>query len=136
MLVNPKYGWTNVNIGEFNESASYLTDVPNDCLDAFIYARENGFPAVVYFDAEGYEYYLIASYFESFITIEKDELKTFHFDLSLVDLAKELIDDIEKNIDKWADWQCYNQYDDNELKRNKRKLEQKISRLKQLIAIE
>lgn len=135
MLANPKYGWTNVSIGEFNECASYLTDVPNDCLDAFIYARENGFPAVVYFDAEGYEYYLIASYFESFITIEKDELKTYRFDLGLVDLAKELIDDIEQNIDEWADWQCYKEYDENQLKINKRKLEQKIRRLKQLIAI-
>ncbi len=136
MLTNPKYGWTNVSIGEFNESASYLTDVPNDCLDAFIYARENCFPAVVYFDAEGYEYYLVASYFESFVTIEKDKLRTYRFDLDLVDLAKELIDDIEQNIDDWADWQCYKEYDENELKRNKRKLEQKIGRLKQLIAIE
>ena len=34
MLGNPKYGWTNVSIGEFYESAGYLTDVPNDCLDA------------------------------------------------------------------------------------------------------
>jgi len=135
MLSNPKHGWVNINIGEFNEVASYLTDVANDCLDAFIFARENGFPAVVYFDAEGYDYHIIVSYFESFIIIQKDETKTYHFDLDFYDLAKELIDDIEKNIDDWADWQCYNQYDEDELKRNKRKLEQKIARLKQVLSI-
>ncbi len=133
MLINPRHGWASVIIGNFNERASYLTDIPNECLDAFIYARENGVPAVVYFDAEGYNYHLVASYFESFIIIEKDKPETHHFDLSLIDLADELISDIEQNIDEWADWQSYNQYDDEELKKNKRKLEQKVWKLKQLL---
>lgn len=135
MFTKPQYGWVNIEIEEFSERASYLTDIPNDCLDAFIFAREKGVPAVMYFDAEGYDYHLIASYFGTYIIIEKDEIKTYHFDKTFADLAKELINDIEQNIDEWANWQSDNQYNSRELKRNKRILEQKVGRLKQLLAV-
>lgn len=133
MISNPRHGWVSVIIGEFNERASYLTDIPNDCLDAFIFAREKGAPAVIYFDAEGYDYHLVASCFYSYIILEKDELEVRQFGLSFMELANELADDIERNIDEWADWQSYNQYSDEELKKNKRRLEQKIGRLRQLL---
>ena len=38
MLTKPRYGWTNLRIGDICYPASYLNDVPIDCLDAFIYA--------------------------------------------------------------------------------------------------
>ena len=52
MLTKPKHGWTNLQIGDFTERVSYLTDISNDCLDAFIYALHTGNPAVIFFDAE------------------------------------------------------------------------------------
>lgn len=135
MIVNLQHGWAMIRIGNFTERASYLTDVPNDCLDAFIFARENGFPATVHFDAEGYEYYLVASYFDSYIIMEKDDTEIYRISLGLVELGEELISDIESNIDKWANWLFYNEYNEDELKKNKRRLEQKLWKLRQLLGL-
>ena len=52
---------SNCPVENFSERASYLTDVPNDCLDAFIHALQTNNPAIVYFDAEGFDYHLISS---------------------------------------------------------------------------
>jgi len=53
MLAKPEHGWVNVQLEGFSERASYMTDIPNDCLDAFIYALQNNSPTVIFFDAEG-----------------------------------------------------------------------------------
>ena len=133
MLAKPLHGWINVAIGDFNERASYLTDIPNDCLDAFIYAINRGSPAVVHFDAEGYDYLLIASYFESYIIIEKEKLEIYQFDINLTDLANELINDIKKHIDEWSDWLSYRNHTKREVRKNKKILMKKITKLEQIL---
>ena len=37
MLGKPDAGWSKVTMGEFEEYASYLTNVPIDCLEACIH---------------------------------------------------------------------------------------------------
>jgi len=109
MFTKPQDGWTHLNFENFSERASYLTDVPNDCLDAFIYALQTNNPAVVYFDAEGYDYHLISSYYRSYIIRDKEDNKVnIHvIEKGIIELAKELVSDIEKDFDDWLNWECY-----------------------------
>lgn len=130
MLSEPQHGWTFVQIEDFKEPASYITDVPNDCLDGFIYALNNNLPAIIYFDAEGYDYYLIITRFVSYIILEKESVRLYRFEISMYDLVEELINDIELYIDEWASWGGST---DKKVKRNKEILEQKIIKLKQLL---
>jgi len=130
MLTKPLHGWTHLNFGNFSERASYLTDVPNDCLDAFIYALQTNNPAVVYFDAERYEFHLIASYYESYIIRDREDNKvdTYIIEKDVIELAKELVNDIEKYFDDWLNWECYD--DSGEYAEvNREVFKEKLSRL-------
>lgn len=127
MLTKPSHGWTNIQIGNFSERASYLTDIPNDCLDAFIYALQSGNPAVIFFDAEGWDFHLIASYYCSYIIVDKDEAKVYSFDRTIKELAKELYEDINNNFDDWLNWDLYDNVEERE--QNERGLRKKLSDL-------
>lgn len=132
MLSKPSVGWTTVKLGDFEDRASYLTDVPHDCLDAFIYTLENHRPAVVFFDAEGWNYHIVFSYYTTYILMEKDELEVYEVELDFTELAKELVDDIEQNIDDWANWDiCF----EDEFIENKKLLEEKTFILKELLKL-
>lgn len=133
MLAKPLHGWTNVSIGDFKERASYLTDIPNDCLDAFIYAVNKNLPVVVYFDAEGYDYLLVACCFESYIVTTKEKLEVLQFDVGLIGLANELINDIKKHIDEWSNWLSYRNHTKREIRKNKRVLMKKITKLQRIL---
>ena len=129
MLTIPNNGWTNLQIDEFSDRASYLTDVPNDCLDAFIHSMQNNKPAVIFFDAEGWDFHLVTSHYRSYIIIAKDDVKIYEIKKNLLELAKELHEDINNNIDNWVIW------DMNEDETNAGKLESKqklVSKLSQL----
>lgn len=133
MLTKPRHGWTYVEIEDLKIRASYLTDVPNDCLDSFIFALENKLPVAIYFDAEDLDYYLFVSHLDSFIIMEKDDLQIFKLKSNIIDLGKELVNDIEEYIDEWANWLCYRDYTKKEILQNKNILKQKVNRLKQLL---
>lgn len=132
MFTKPKNGWTSLKLGNFEDRASYMTDVPNDCLDAFIQALEYYDPCTIYFDAEGWDYFLIIHHSQSYIVHCKNETpEVFVIDLTNEQLAQKLIDNIELYLDEWAGWLCY---DDNiDLEANKTDLLNKISILKNLI---
>lgn len=129
MLTKPEHGWTNLQIGDFSERASYLTDVPNDCLDAFIHALQNGNPAVIFFDAEGWDFHLIASYYCSYIVVDKDKAEVFMVDKTIKELAKELYEDINNNFDDWVNWESYEDDTDEEKAIKKEMLTTKLSQL-------
>jgi len=133
MFTKPKNGWVNLEIGDFRERASYLTDIPNDCLDTFIFALQNNIPASVYFDAEGWDYYLISSFYRTFIIINKEKPELFTFEKDYEEIAKELIIDFEENIDEWVNWECWHGKSEEEFKENKVNLITKINKLKSLI---
>ena len=114
MLSKPEHGWTNVSIGDFKYSASYITDVPVICLKAFINGYPSSLPITIRFDAEGYEYLLIVDYYATHIITDKDAGIIENQDYSLIsfainpyDLAKELINDIESNLEGWVQWDLF-----------------------------
>lgn len=134
MFTEPKHGWTDLKLGCFESRASYLTDIPIDCLDVFIYALQSNSPATIYFDAEGWDFHLISSYYESYIISNKNEKSDLYLIKgSFKELAKELIEDIEKYFDGWINWECYKSDNEDELKERRELLNSKLKSLKILI---
>ena len=102
MILNPKNGWCNFKLGDFEGTPSYITDVPIDLLDAFIDYYTRGY-GLAYFDEEGSEFTLLLTWYGVYIIEEKDNVKSHVFyDLNISDLAKEVIADIETNLDGWC----------------------------------
>jgi hypothetical protein len=132
MFTKPKHGWTNLQFKDFSERASYLTDIPIECLDAFIYSLQNNSPVTIYFDAEGWDYYLVSFYYKSYIVINKEQPKLIIIDKDHKKLAKELTEDIEKYLDGWVYWECYKD-DEDEFKERRIELNRKLLELKELI---
>jgi hypothetical protein len=133
MFSKPKHGWTNLELGDFSERASYLTDIPNDCLDAFIYAMKNNVPATIFFDAEGWDFHLVSSYYQTYIILDKENVKTFVVDKDFKKIAKELINNIESYFDEWVNWEWYEGEDEIYINDRKKSLREKLLILKSLV---
>lgn len=104
MLSEPKYGWTQVEIGDFSQPASYLTDVPMDFLEGFINYLKTGKETEIKIDGEGAGCFSIALS-ESCIRISDDSGEIKHtVNVCPEQLAKELVSDIEQHLDLWAVW--------------------------------
>lgn len=106
MLSIPKAGWARVSIGDFSSRASYIRDVPVECLKAMISSYENNLPAVMKFDAEGWEYIVVVDDFKTHI-ISDDCEEGYAFstiEIKKDDLARELVDDIKLHLNGWAIW--------------------------------
>ena len=102
MISDPKNGWCNFKLGDFKGTPSYITNVPIDLLDAFIDYYTRGY-GLAYFDEEGSEFTLLLTWYGVYIIEEKDNVKSHVFyDLNISDLAKEVIADIETNLDGWC----------------------------------
>lgn len=135
MFTKPQHGWTNLQLGNFSERASYLTDVPIDCLDAFIYALQNKVPAVVYFDAEGWDFHLVSSYYRTYMILDKDTVEIFIYDKTIEEVAIELINNIENYFEEWVNWECYDDKSESEIAERRNLLNEKLLILKNLINI-
>lgn len=113
MITNLKNGWCRVKIGDFEGEAGYLTDIPFNCLTAFIqyFDRSSNMNSVsVYFDEEGTEFYTVFDYYNTYIIIDREdkpELKCI--DICIKQLSKELIEDLERDFDAWVNWECYDE---------------------------
>jgi len=129
MLTKPEDGWSNLQIEDFSERASYMTDIPNECLNVFINALQNNTPAVVFFDAEGWDFHLVASYYCSYIIVDKDDAKLFTVKKNIYALAKELYDDINNNLDDWTNWYLDKNDTKEERSEYRKGLETKLSQL-------
>lgn len=131
MISNPKYGWCKFELGDFEGHPSYLTDVPLDLLNAFIDYHLKGY-GMAWFDEEGTEFTLVINPYSIYIIEEKEEpvLHDF-FDLSVYDLEKELISDIENDLNGWMnfiadeDWYEITEHGD--------KIKQELNRLKYFV---
>lgn len=103
MISNPKYGWCIFNIEDFEGHPSYLTDVPMELLDGFIDFFYNKKDVCISFDEEGSEFYLILTFSNGvYIIEEKEESKLIQINKRVLDLAKELIEDISIDFEGWA----------------------------------
>ena len=138
MLSKPCAGWTKVTIGDFEGRASYMTDIPMDCLIAFINALEYNIPASVLFDEEGSEFTLVTSVDGTYIISEREEPKLFVINKGFLKLVRELINDIEDNLEDWVLWDYdYEFHNDSEGILNERRniIKKRVKRLKELLKI-
>ena len=104
MISNPKNGWCDFRLRTFTGNPSYLTDVPVDLLQAFIDYHQKGH-GMAWFDEEGTEFSLVITPYSLFIIEEKDTPVLHDFsEMFLEKIEKELIDDIEKDLDGWANY--------------------------------
>jgi len=133
MLSKPFAGWTRLKLDDFSASASYLTDVPVDCLNAFIYALKENAPATVFFDAEGWDYYLVSYTYQTYIIINKDKTTVKVINKCIKELAQELVKDIKLYLDGWANWTMD---EEDEVIKYKELLKSKVNELEELIKIQ
>lgn len=136
MLSNPKHGWCNVEIGDFVGTASYLNDVPFNCLNSFItyFTKGNYINCIaVSFDEEGTEFTIVSSYDGTYIIIERGSEPTLkhYYNIDIKLLANELIEDLERDFDAWVRWECFDDYEPE--KSRVEELRSKIEELRQLI---
>ena len=132
MISNPKHGWCDFQLGIFEGSPSYLTDVPVDLLDAFIdyYTKGQG---MAWFDEEGTEFTLVITPYSLFVIEEKREKVLHDFSEMIIEkLAKELIDDIEKDLTGWS-VEFVTSDEQEEIKLHRETIKQRITKLKKLL---
>lgn len=102
MILNPRHGWCNFDLQDFHGTPSYLTDVPVDILEAFIDFFIKG-QGMAWFDEEGTEFTLVLTPYSMFIIEEKDKpILHDYTKINPKELAKELIDDIKKDMNGWS----------------------------------
>lgn len=130
MIKNPNCGWCSFNIGDFKGTPSYLTNVPLDLLQAFIDLHMNAC-GCAWFDEEGTEFTLVINPYNVFIIEERKEQPVLHCfpDLTINDLEKELINDIESDLVGWS-YFTTDEHTNEEVKLQREQLIEKISILK------
>lgn len=105
MISNPKYGWCDFKLGNFEGTPSYLTDVPFDLLNAFLDYHYKG-AGMAWFDEEGTEFTLVITPYSMFIIAERDGNPVLHdfSELNVSDLENELMEDIESDMIGWSEF--------------------------------
>ena len=105
MLSIPKSGWTNVSIAGIEIGpASYIDDVPVMCLQEMIRAISQRLDFCVTFDAEGWEFKVIADDFTAYVILCDSETSLKTFNIGKKELARELLHDIGDHLDDWKCW--------------------------------
>lgn len=105
MFSKPETGWVDINIGNYEISASYLTDIPMDFLNSLINSLENNLPFSVFIDEEGIENILCAYYHGVFIiTMDGSNVEYKKIDMDFNTFRAEIVKDIETYLNDWIDW--------------------------------
>ena len=140
MISNPKHGWCDFQIKDNNNivffgTPSYITNVPVDLLQSFLDYKTKG-QGMAWFDEEGTEFTLVLNPYSMFVIDENENYegcKSSLYDfseLNIDNLIKELIQDIESDLDKWSMFDCdYN--DKKKIKVNKEHIKNLIYQLKE-----
>lgn len=133
MISNPKYGWCNFKIRDFEGTPSFLTDVPIELLEAFIDLFNSG-RGIAWFDEEGTEFTLVMTPYSIYIIEEKDKVVLHDYsEMTPKKLARELIEDIESNIVGWGAFLTIPEEDENyksECENHKSKIVELVEMLK------
>lgn len=132
MISNPKNGWCNFKLRTFEGTPSYLTDVAVDLLDAFIDYNKSGH-GIAWFDEEGTEFTLVINPYSLFVIEERGKGPILHdfSEMKIENLEKELINDIESDLDGWYDFLLFS--DEKENERYRDELDKKVAELKRYI---
>ena len=103
MISNPKAGWCTFKLDNFTGSASYITDVPVDLLQTFINYEQTG-SGVCSFDEEGSNFvFVIEDCNKEYIISKRQSTEVFQFYKDVSNLEKEVIKDIESDLDAWGE---------------------------------
>lgn len=104
MLGKPEAGWSEVTIGSFHEYASYLTDVPFDCVNACIRRIKDNVPLEMSFDSECHGIFFVSADSQhTVITWEEEREAVCIPDVNDVQLVREIIHDIDCCQIDWRD---------------------------------
>lgn len=132
MISNPRYGWSEFKLGSFEGTPSYLTDVPVDILTAFVSLHRYGSGAA-FFDEEGTEFTLVVNQDSVFIIEEKERPVLHDFsEIDIRDLEKELVEDIERDLDEWAAF--LTEHNKREIKAHRDEIIDLLNSLKSIIS--
>lgn len=106
MLEKPEHGWSCITIGSWSERCSYLDDVPFRLLEAMDATCRTWRPHCVKFDAEGWEYIIVFDMYETHIISDNCDEGFIYtsVECDLKKLSKEMIEDIRRDLDGWANW--------------------------------
>jgi hypothetical protein len=128
MLSVPKHGWVDVSVGNWHSRASYLTDLPNELLDALIAKLQSWTPTCVKCDAEGWEFIIVFDSHDVHIIESKNYYRLISIEKNIYEVAEEVYKDISEHLYEWSLWD----YDvKNKTKRiqNENKLKEKLANL-------
>lgn len=132
MISNPKNGWCDFDLGDFHGHPSYLTDIAMDLVTAcYRYCIEDNDYITVGFDEEGSEFILIADYCNCYIIEQKENDILHRIDINIKDFIKEIVNDVESNIDEWAAFAVFDD-DPEKIRYNKIRLLNKIKLIKEM----
>jgi hypothetical protein len=130
MITNPNCGWCNFKIRDFEGTPSFLTDVPIDLLNMFIDYHTKG-TGIAWFDEEGTEFTIVLTPYSLFIIEEKDKPILHDFsEIKIEKLEKELIEDIEKDLNGWSEF--ITDDDREEIMQHKNDIRTRLAKLKEL----
>ena len=105
MLKRPEHGWSEARIGDHRLRVSYIENVPEMLLMAFIRALSTGGTADVTFDAEGWTWRLQSDRVTR-LTITEDASESYTVPISARELAREAVDDFRRDLEAWSGWCC------------------------------
>ena len=139
-LMNAGSGWCTVRLGDFSSRASYLTDVPLDCLEAAEHYLVSGEPIRLHFDAEGWDFDVISTNIQTIvrhsINIDSVEPVTVVIDgVTPYDLARQIYEDISIDPDGWLKFLCLNRYSNKEISGVRKHIHEALAFLKARLAI-
>lgn len=133
MISNPRHGWCNFKLRTFEGTPSYLTDVPVDLLDAFLDYHYKGM-GMAWFDEEGTEFTLVINPYSLYIIEEKGNPILHDFsEMKIENLEKELISDIENDLEGWVEFTTETDYEEKLQHNNE--IRQRIAKLKKHLSI-
>ena len=140
MLSKPLYGWTDFQLeGTSVYGLSYLDDIAFEWMDQAIRGLETLRPFCVAGFLEPHRMLCTVSYWNCHIVEEYDgrrplkegDLVNEYSHTSMLEFCKFLYEDVSRCIDEWA---SFVDYCEEDLEEKKRRLRQKLQRLKELIA--
>lgn len=135
MLSKPEYGWSNITIRDWSDRCSYIDDIPVMLLDAIYQQLCNNTIQAVGFDAEGYEYIIIFDKFYTHIITYKDNITYKTIEIDIETIAKELVDDIQADLELWISW-SYKSLSKTQEKRRKMILNDFCYQIRELIGMQ
>lgn len=140
MLTKPYYGWTDFSLeGTSVYGLSYLDDIAYEWLDQAIHGLETMLPFCVKGFLEPGRMLCTVSFWNCHIVIEDDEREPLkkesvineYSHTSMIHFCKYLYSDIISNVGEWASFVDYRRAD---MEEKRRRLLQKLEKLKQLIS--